>query len=63
MIVKIIVPIWLISWVVLLPVTSVGTSVPGRTGLDRFTFGNVAPNDSSRYAAHLVLAYLFTGKL
>ncbi|KAF8532450.1 hypothetical protein JB92DRAFT_2688545 [Gautieria morchelliformis] len=61
MMVKILFPIWLVSWLVLLPVTSVGTSMPGRTGLDRFTFGNVAPNVTDRYAAHLLLAYLFTG--
>jgi calcium permeable stress-gated cation channel len=60
--VKILLPIWIISWVVLLPVTSVGTSMPGRTGLDRFTYGNVGQNATDRYAAHLLLAYLFTGE-
>ncbi|KAF5310540.1 hypothetical protein D9619_007845 [Psilocybe cf. subviscida] len=53
-------PIWLVSWVVLLPITSVKTSVPSLSGLDRFTYGNVAPNKQARYAAHLILAYFFT---
>ncbi|KAF8962613.1 hypothetical protein BDZ97DRAFT_1824617 [Flammula alnicola] len=56
----ILVPIWLISWAVLLPVTSVGTSVAGLSGLDKFTFGNVAPDKQKRYAAHLILVYGFT---
>ncbi|KAJ3506008.1 hypothetical protein NLJ89_g7111 [Agrocybe chaxingu] len=53
-------PIWFISWAVLLPVTSANTSVPGLSGLDMFTFGNVATNKQSRYAAHLILVYGFT---
>ncbi|EJF57403.1 hypothetical protein DICSQDRAFT_183264 [Dichomitus squalens LYAD-421 SS1] len=57
---RILLPIWLISWIVLLPVTSVGTNVAPHTGLDRFIFGNVAPNKQSRYAAHLILTWFFT---
>lgn len=53
-------PIWLISWIVLLPLTSVNTSVPGFTGLNKFIYGNVAPDKSARYAGHLILAWLFT---
>ncbi|KAH9478520.1 hypothetical protein JR316_0008975 [Psilocybe cubensis] len=53
-------PIWLLSWVVLLPLTSVNTSVPGFTGLNRFIYGNVAPDKSARYAGHLILAWIFT---
>lgn len=60
MMVRVLVPIWLISWVILLPVTSVGTTTQEHTGLDRFTFGNVAPDKQGRYAAHLILAWLFT---
>lgn len=60
MMVRVLLPIWLLSWIVLLPVTSVGTSVPGHSGLDRFILGNVAPDQSARYAAHLVLAWVFT---
>ncbi|CAA7269965.1 unnamed protein product [Cyclocybe aegerita] len=53
-------PIWFLSWAVLLPVTSVNTSVEGLSGLDIFTFGNVAKDKQVRYAAHLILVYLFT---
>ncbi|EJD51160.1 DUF221-domain-containing protein [Auricularia subglabra TFB-10046 SS5] len=60
MMVRIFLPIWLASWLVLLPVTSVGTQVPGKVGLDRLTFGNVAPDKQTRYAAHLIMVYFFT---
>lgn len=53
-------PIWLITWVVLIPVTTVGTQVSGLSGLDRLTFGNVENTKQSRYAAHVVLAWLLT---
>lgn len=48
----------LLSWVVLLPVDAVG-SASGRTGLDRFTFGNVDQNSQKRYAAHLLMVWIF----
>lgn len=60
MVTRILLPIWLISWVILLPLTSADTSVENHTGLDRFIFGNVARNRQSRYWAHLILTYLFT---
>ncbi|KAI0720717.1 DUF221-domain-containing protein [Cerioporus squamosus] len=60
MIVRILLPIWLLSWIVLLPVTSVGTSVSQHSGLDRFIFGNVAPDKQTRYAAHIIFAWLST---
>ena len=53
-------PIWFISWAVLIPVTLVGTHVLGLSGLDRFTFGNVETTKQNRYAAHIILAWLFT---
>lgn len=53
-------PIWFVSWAVLLPVTSVKTSVAGLSGLDLYTFGNVGADKQARYAAHLILAYFFT---
>ncbi|KAI5118528.1 hypothetical protein M0805_009680 [Coniferiporia weirii] len=59
MIVKILLPIWIVSWVILLPITSVGTS-SGKSGLDEFTFGNVGTGQQPRYAAHLVVTWLFT---
>ena len=54
------VPIWLISWIILLPATSVNTSVEGLSGLDIFTFGNVEPSKRIRYVAHLICVYGFT---
>ncbi|KAF8155669.1 hypothetical protein B0H34DRAFT_751686 [Crassisporium funariophilum] len=53
-------PIWFISWAVLLPLTAVNTSVPGKSGLDIFTFGNVSPDKQVRYSGHLILVYGFT---
>jgi len=58
------VPIWLISWVVLLCVDAVNVSqkhVEGnpKQGLDRFQFGNVSPDQQQRYWAHLVLVWVF----
>ncbi|OBZ67557.1 Uncharacterized protein RSN1 [Grifola frondosa] len=60
MMARVLLPIWVISWVVLLPVTSVNTSVDNHTGLDRYSFGNVSPSGQSRYAAHIILTWLFT---
>ncbi|KAF9653528.1 DUF221-domain-containing protein [Thelephora ganbajun] len=53
-------PIWFITWAVLIPVTTVNTQVPGLSGLDRFTFGNVENTKQNRYAAHIILAWLLT---
>ncbi|KAJ7634798.1 hypothetical protein FB45DRAFT_474770 [Roridomyces roridus] len=53
-------PIWVISWAVLLPITSVGTRVGANSQLDLFAFGNIEPDKQVRYWAHLVLAYVFT---
>jgi hypothetical protein len=59
MLVKAFVPIWLVSWLVLFPINSVNTSVREKEGLDRFTYGNIAPNKQSRLWAHLILDYVF----
>lgn len=61
MMVIIFLPIWILSWAVLLPITSVGTSVGGNTGLNKFIFGNVSPTQSIRYVAHIIMVWLFTG--
>jgi hypothetical protein len=61
MAVRIFLPIWLLSWLVLLPVDSVGIQAEATSGLDRFTFGNVSPDKQVRYAAHIILVYIFTG--
>jgi hypothetical protein len=60
MMARIFLPIWIISWAVLLPITAVGKTRE-LEGLDQFTFGNVAPDQTNRYAAHVVLIYCFTG--
>jgi len=59
---KIFIPIWLLSWVVLMPVTSVNTTVPGHSGLDIFVFGNVEKSKTDRYAAQIILVWFFTSE-
>ena len=56
---KAMVPIWILSWLVLLPIDSVGTSIEGKTGLDRFTFGNISTKDQHRLWAHLIMDIIF----
>jgi hypothetical protein len=63
MMVRIMLPIWLVSWAVLLPVTSVHTAVAGHSGLDKFIFGNVAANRQPRYGAHLIVTWISTSKI
>ena len=58
MMIRILFVIWPVSWAILLPLTSVGTSV-SNDGLTKFTFGNIAPNLQSRYWAHLICAWIF----
>ncbi|KAJ7266968.1 hypothetical protein B0H12DRAFT_1179433 [Mycena haematopus] len=54
-------PMWIISWALLLPLTSVNTAVsPPGTGLDRFIIGNIAPDKQARTWAHLGLTWIFT---
>ncbi|KAJ9093395.1 hypothetical protein QFC21_006425 [Naganishia friedmannii] len=60
MMLKIFIPTWLLTWIVLLPIDAVGTQVEGKTGLDQLTFGNVDTRHQSRLWAHLVMAYVFT---
>ena len=56
---KAMVPIWIVSWAILLPVDAANSDVDGKSGLDKLTFGNVAPNKQARYWAHLILDYCF----
>ena len=65
MMVRVMLPIWLISWAVLLPLTSISTNVIGFSeGLYMFTFGNIDPtNNRDRYIVLLVLTWIFTSKL
>lgn len=53
------IPIWLLSWAVLLPADAVNSNVLGKSGLDKFTFGNVSERLQDRYWAHLILDYVF----
>lgn len=61
MLVKGLVPIWIMSWVVLMPIDTARMQT-GKDGLDQFTFGNIAKNQQSRYWAHLVMVYVFNGE-
>lgn len=63
MMAKAMVPIWLLSWIILLPVDAAGSYVEGKSGLDRLTFGNVARDKQSRYWSHLLLDYCFICEL
>ena len=56
---KAMVPIWILSWAILLPVDAADSDVDGKSGLDKLTFGNVSQNKQSRYWAHLILDYCF----
>ena len=62
MMAHIMLPIWLLSWAVLLPLTSVHSDI-GNTGVDIFTFGNVSFEKQDRYAGHLLLTWIFTSKI
>jgi hypothetical protein len=65
MMVRVMLPIWLISWAVLLPLNSVNTGVLDFSeGLYKFTFGNIdATYHRDRYIALLALTWIFTSKL
>lgn len=58
--VRILVPIWLVSWVILLPVFSVNTSSGTTDSLTQFQFGNIGGNAQARLWAPLILAWGFT---
>jgi hypothetical protein len=60
MMARVFLPMWLISWAVLLPITGVNTRVGANDGLNLLIFGNIEPDKQARYWAHLVLAYVFT---
>lgn len=59
MMAKATIPIWLLSWIILLPVDTANSHVLGKSGLDRFTFGNISKDKTSRYWAHLIMVYIF----
>ena len=57
---RILLPIWIFSWLILIPLDAINSDVPGRQGLDKLSFGNVAKNRQKRYAGHLIMAWFFT---
>jgi len=58
---KIFLPIWLISWIVLFPATTVNiVPDPSYDNLNKLSFSDVPPHLWSRYAAHVVMVYVFT---
>jgi hypothetical protein len=63
MMAKAMIPIWLSSWIILIPVDTVKESVNGKTGLDKLTFGNITPQNQSRLWAHLIMNYIFIGEV
>lgn len=61
MMTKIFLPIWLISWIVLFPATTVNiVPDPSYDNLNKLSFSDVPPDLWSRYAAHVVMVYVFT---
>ncbi|KAK4056830.1 phosphate metabolism protein 7 [Microbotryomycetes sp. JL221] len=52
-------PFWILSWIILLPVNAANSN-GNNTGLEMFTFGNVGETEQPRYAAHLILVWIFT---
>ena len=60
MMIKILLPIWILSWIILLPVDAAGTTFDNKSGLDKFTFGNISNGSQQRLAAHLIAAWFAT---
>ncbi|KAL0068238.1 phosphate metabolism protein 7 [Marasmius tenuissimus] len=60
MMVKVFAPIWIVTWAVLLPVTSVGSRKGNNEGLDLFVYGNVPDDQRVRFAAHIILLWVST---
>lgn len=55
------IPVWILSWIILMPLNRVGASTAdGSSGLDLFTFGSVT--DKHRYWAHCILCWVFDGE-
>lgn len=63
MMTKALIPIWFLSWSILLPINAVNTGVDGKSGLDQLTAGNIDGSDQKRFWAHLILDYIFICKL
>ena len=64
MMVHVMLPIWLISWAVLLPLNSVKTSIFGFSSLYRFSFGNIDTTHClDQYITVLIITWVFMSKL
>ena len=65
MMVRVMLPIWLISWVVLLPLTSINKNgLDSYGGIYGFTFANINPTmNRDRYSGFLILTWIFTSEL
>ena len=63
MMVRMMLPIWILSWAVLFPLTFIDSEVDSHAGLEKFTIGNVAAGRQSRYVGHLALTWIFTSKI
>jgi Late exocytosis, associated with Golgi transport len=61
MMVRVMLPIWLLSWILLLPLDAIASTAPSHTGLDKFIFGNIGVTEQTRYAGHLIVTWIFTG--
>jgi hypothetical protein len=69
---RIMLPIWLLSWAVLLPLTYANMGVPRRpgpkglssfTGLDKFMISSITPDEHGRYIGHVLLTWIFTSRI
>ena len=60
MMTKAMIPIWLLSWIIILPLDAADNPTNNQ-GLDQLTFGNLAGvgDDTHRYWGHLILDYVF----
>ena len=63
MMVRVMLPIWLLSWAILIPLTTVHTHVDGHSGLDVPIFGNISLAKQGRYLGHMLLTWIFTSKI
>jgi hypothetical protein len=54
---RIFVPFWFITWVILMPVSATGGV--GNPGLNMFTFGNISGAKQNHHIAHLLVGIVF----
>lgn len=57
--IEIFLPFTIATWVILLPVDAANSGGTAN-GVDIFTYGNVGPNATARYAAHLIMVWILT---